>query len=255
MLGQRGSHRFAGRHRFDKRGTPRQRLLPAATVHRMGGRRRRTTPRKRSAANGKERFARGLNAAPSKTCRSTKPSNVTTRNCRRWSRDTRRRWSRSRERYWDFSRCKTAARARRKSRRRGLSEFDEWFSTRTGYEALDDRIAKTFAKREELLRALTRAPNSEVLLCKGSAGSDKTVDVSLHSRSARGARARTSSRRSCKPAGSSAAAPTPTSATASTAPSPSPKPSPKPPLAVERIRGERHWRTCFSGRQNGLTSS
>ena len=44
------------------------------------------------------------------------------------------------------------------SRRTGLTvelatqlrlEFDELFSTRTGYDALDDRIAKTASKREE----------------------------------------------------------------------------------------------------------
>ena len=33
-------------------------------------------------------------------------------------------------------------------------EFDALFSTTTGYDALDDRIAKTLAKKTELLRVL-----------------------------------------------------------------------------------------------------
>jgi len=35
-------------------------------------------------------------------------------------------------------------------------KFDELFSTRTGYAALDDRIAKTAAKKDELLTVLSR---------------------------------------------------------------------------------------------------
>jgi hypothetical protein len=34
-------------------------------------------------------------------------------------------------------------------------EFDELFSARTGYTALDDRIAKTEAKKDELLTVLS----------------------------------------------------------------------------------------------------
>ena len=34
-------------------------------------------------------------------------------------------------------------------------EFDELFATRTGYDALDDRIAKTAAKKDELLTVLS----------------------------------------------------------------------------------------------------
>jgi len=70
-------------------------------------------------------------------------------------------------------------------------EFDELFSTRTGYAALDDRIAKTAAKKEELLTVLSvpSVPlhnNASELQARVSA---RRRDVSLHSRSARGARA------------------------------------------------------------------
>ena len=70
-------------------------------------------------------------------------------------------------------------------------EFDELFSTRTGYAALDDRIAKTAAKRDELLTVLSvpGVPlhnNASELQARVSA---RRRDVSLHSRSVRGARA------------------------------------------------------------------
>ena len=69
-------------------------------------------------------------------------------------------------------------------------EFDELFSTRTGYAALDDRIAKTAAKRHELLTVLSvpGVPlhnNASELQARVSA---RRRDVSLHSRSVRGAR-------------------------------------------------------------------
>ncbi len=70
-------------------------------------------------------------------------------------------------------------------------EFDELFSTRTGYAALDDRIAKTAAKKDELLTVLSipSVPlhnNGSELQARVSA---RRRDVSLHSRSIRGARA------------------------------------------------------------------
>jgi len=70
-------------------------------------------------------------------------------------------------------------------------EFDEIFSTRTGYDALDARIAKTAAKKESLLTVLSvpEVPlhnNASELQARVSA---RRRDVSLHSRSARGARA------------------------------------------------------------------
>ena len=69
-------------------------------------------------------------------------------------------------------------------------EFDELFSTQTGYAALEDRIAKTAAKKDELLTVLS-APsvplhnNASELQARVSA---RRRDVSLHSRSVRGAR-------------------------------------------------------------------
>ncbi len=69
-------------------------------------------------------------------------------------------------------------------------EFDELFSTRTGYDALDQRIVKTAAKKDELLTALSVPDvplhnNASELQARVSA---RRRDVSLHSRSVRGAR-------------------------------------------------------------------
>jgi hypothetical protein len=97
------------------------------------------------------------------------------------------------ERYWDFY-------ASLQKYRAGPSDewaarlrlgFDELFSTRTGYAALDDRIAKTAAKKDELLTVLSvpSVPlhnNASELQARVSA---RRRDVSLHSRSRRGARA------------------------------------------------------------------
>jgi len=61
-------------------------------------------------------------------------------------------------------------------------EFDELFSTQTGYEALDDRIAKTKAKKSELLLVLKYPElplhnnNSE----RGARAEKRKQDVSLH---------------------------------------------------------------------------
>ena len=70
-------------------------------------------------------------------------------------------------------------------------EFDELFSTRTGYAALDDRIEKTAAKKGELLTVLSvpEVPlhNNDSEL--GARVSARRRDVSLHSRSERGVRA------------------------------------------------------------------
>ena len=70
-------------------------------------------------------------------------------------------------------------------------EFDELFSTRTGYDALDDRIAKTAAKKEELLTVLSHpeVPLHNNASELGARVSARRRDVSLHSRSVRGARA------------------------------------------------------------------
>ena len=70
-------------------------------------------------------------------------------------------------------------------------EFDKLFSTRTGYEALDNRIAKTQSKRDELLRVLSEplVPLHNNASELGARVSARRRDVSLHSRSQRGARA------------------------------------------------------------------
>ncbi|MCA9215841.1 MAG: hypothetical protein KDB27_22400 [Planctomycetales bacterium] len=64
-------------------------------------------------------------------------------------------------------------------------EFDELFATETKYDALNDRIAKTRAKREELLTVLSNPAiplhnNTSEL---GARVSARRRDVSLHSHS------------------------------------------------------------------------
>ena len=70
-------------------------------------------------------------------------------------------------------------------------EFDELFSTRTGYAALDDRIEKTGAKKDELLTVLLvpEVPLHNNASELGARVSARRRDVSLHSRSERGVRA------------------------------------------------------------------
>ena len=70
-------------------------------------------------------------------------------------------------------------------------EFDALFSTRTGYEALDDRITKTESKRDELLTVLSEpsVPLHNNASELGARVSARRRDVSLHSRSERGVRA------------------------------------------------------------------
>jgi hypothetical protein len=97
------------------------------------------------------------------------------------------------ERYWDFYAALQDYRAgpgdawAMKLRQ----EFDELFATRTGYDALDDRIAKTAAKKEELLTVLSHpsVPLHNNASELGARVSARRRDVSLHSRSTRGARA------------------------------------------------------------------
>jgi hypothetical protein len=97
------------------------------------------------------------------------------------------------ERYWDFYQSLQDYRAGpNDSLAAALRlEFDELFSTRTGYEALDDRLAKTAAKKDELLTVLSDPSvplhnNASELQARVSA---RRRDVSLHSRSEHGARA------------------------------------------------------------------
>ena len=70
-------------------------------------------------------------------------------------------------------------------------EFDELFSTQTKYAALDDRIAKTAAKKDELLTVLSvpQVPLHNNASELGARVSARRRDVSLHSRSERGVRA------------------------------------------------------------------
>jgi hypothetical protein len=97
------------------------------------------------------------------------------------------------DRYWDFYRSLQRYRAGPSDEQAALLrlQFDELFATRTGYAALDDRIAKTAAKKVELLTVLSvpSVPlhNNESEL--GARVSARRRDVSLHSKSARGARA------------------------------------------------------------------
>ncbi len=98
-----------------------------------------------------------------------------------------------RKRYWEYYRSLQDYRAGPSERQSALLrlEFDELFSTRTGYDALDDRIAKTAKKKDELLTVLLRPSvplhnNASELQARVSA---RRRDVSLHSRSIRGARA------------------------------------------------------------------
>jgi hypothetical protein len=102
-------------------------------------------------------------------------------------------WDAFVERYWDFYQSLQDYRVGPSdSLAASLRlEFDELFSTRTGYAALDDRIAKTAAKKEELLTVLSEPSvplhnNASELQARVSA---RRRDVSLHSRSAHGARA------------------------------------------------------------------
>jgi Transposase IS66 family len=70
-------------------------------------------------------------------------------------------------------------------------EFEALFSTHTGYDALDDRIAKTKAKQTELLTVLScpEVPLHNNASELGARVSARRRDVSLHSISARGVRA------------------------------------------------------------------
>lgn len=87
------------------------------------------------------------------------------------------------QRYRDGPRPAEADRLRR--------EFETLFSTRTGYDALDDRIAKTKAKQSELLTVLScpDVPLHNNASELGARVSARRRDVSLHSKSARGVRA------------------------------------------------------------------
>ncbi|NIA11997.1 MAG: transposase [Nitrospiraceae bacterium] len=95
--------------------------------------------------------------------------------------------------YWDYYRkliqfkeTPTSEEATRLS-----AEFDDLFSTKTGYQALDDRIAKTMDKKSELLMALKHpevpSHNNESEL--GARAQVRRRDVSLHTMTEDGTKA------------------------------------------------------------------
>ena len=131
------------------------------------------------------------------------------------------------ERYWDYYAALQDYRAgpSEASATKLRQEFDELFATRTGYDALDDRIAKTAAKREELLTVLSypSVPLHNNASELGARVSARCRDVSLHSRSVGGARRWTFLRPWFKPAKNWASAPTSTSETTLAAASNSPR--------------------------------
>jgi hypothetical protein len=95
------------------------------------------------------------------------------------------------QRYWDFygelQKYRTAPTAARAVELR--LKFDQLFGTKTGYEALDQRIAKTLRKKTTLLTVLD---HPEIPLHNNPAELDERVaarrrDVSLHCRHAAGA--------------------------------------------------------------------
>ena len=96
-------------------------------------------------------------------------------------------------RYWTYYKDLQDYRAgpTREKEKKLRADFDEIFATRTGYDLLDDRIAKTQAKRDVLLTVLTYPTvplhNNDSEL--GARVSARRRDVSLHSRSVRGVRA------------------------------------------------------------------
>ena len=115
------------------------------------------------------------------------------------------------ERFWDYYSSLQDYRAG-PSEERAVElrrEFDELTSTRTGYKALDDRIATTAGNKSGLLTVLSMPTvplhnNASELLARVSA---RRRDVSLHSKSARGARSMdifTSIVQTCKKLGISA---------------------------------------------------
>lgn len=95
--------------------------------------------------------------------------------------------------YWDYYASLQQYRASPSAERAASLrlEFDELFATRTGYAALDDRIAKTALQKDELLTVLCDPSvplhnNESELQARVSA---RRRDVSLHSRSVAGVRA------------------------------------------------------------------
>jgi hypothetical protein len=99
-----------------------------------------------------------------------------------------------RARYWEYYHELAAWRLLPEAQRdpgqaeRLEKKFDQLFGARTGYRELDERIARTLAKKEKLLVVLARAQvplhNNDSEL--GARRSARRRDISLHSRSQRG---------------------------------------------------------------------
>ena len=89
-----------------------------------------------------------------------------------------------RERYWDFYRELYKYKMNPSSERTKFlsAEFDKLFSTVTGYAELDDRIAKSKAKKKELLTVLIHPelPLHNNLSENGARVQKRRGDVSLH---------------------------------------------------------------------------
>ena len=72
------------------------------------------------------------------------------------------------------------------------SEFDDLFATRTEYKALNDRIEMTEGKKEALLKVLKypELPLHNNASELGARAQKRRQDVSLHTKSEEGAKAR-----------------------------------------------------------------
>jgi cell division protein FtsB len=106
----------------------------------------------------------------------------------------RQQWESFRQDYWafygqllQFKQTPTSAEAARLS-----AEFDRLFSTQTGYAELDERIAKTLAKKAALLVVLRHPQlplhNNDAEL--GARAQARVRDVSLHTKSKAGTQAK-----------------------------------------------------------------
>lgn len=98
-----------------------------------------------------------------------------------------------REQYWDYYQKLLEYKEKpSQEQAEALSvEFDELFSTQTGYPALDERIAKTKAKKEALLLVLKypELPLHNNAAELGARAQARKRDVSLHTMSAAGTQA------------------------------------------------------------------
>jgi len=99
-------------------------------------------------------------------------------------------------RFWDYygELLKYKENPKPETAARLSSEFDNLFSTKTGYDALDDRIEKTRNKKEELLLVLKypRLPLHNNASELGARVEKRRQDVSLQTKSVKGTKAKDS---------------------------------------------------------------